>query len=112
VTAVLLNRPNKSFEGGLPLIERKLTDLHSNPLEGVPVVARNRHRHRDATTTSKTGVTALQGWSRRVRAGAENRNWGVAMWKALCGCRYEARAGGEELEPLPRGPFWRYAQEE
>jgi hypothetical protein len=33
----------QSFEGGLTgSLSGKLTDLHSNPLEGVPVVARNQ----------------------------------------------------------------------
>ena len=98
----------QSFEGGLTgSLSGKLTDLHSNPLEGVPVVARNQATGTETrTTTSKNGSYRFAGLEPGEYAlEAENPQLGRGHVEGIVvDAGYEARVqAAMELEPLPRG---------
>jgi hypothetical protein len=85
----------------------KLTDLHSNPLEGVPVVARNQATGTETrTTTSKNGSYRFAGLEPGEYAlEAENPQLGRGHVEGIVvDAGYEAQVqAAMELEPLPRG---------
>jgi len=93
----------------------KLTDLHSKPLEGVPVVVRNQATSAETRTiTTKNGFTGSAGWSRAsTQSPPRAYNWGVGNCKTLwslpatrhgCRRRWSWRC-------LPRQVrFWRHFQ--
>jgi hypothetical protein len=98
----------QSVEGGLTgSLSGKLTDLHSNPLEGVPVVARNQATGTETrTTTSKNGSYRFAGLEPGEYAlEAENPQLGRGHVEGIVvDAGYEARVqAAMELEPLPRG---------
>jgi hypothetical protein len=109
VTACLAQSARtQSVEVGLVgSLSGKLTDLHSNPLEGVPVVARNQATGTETrTTTSRNGSYRFAGLEPGEYAlEAENPQLGRGHVEGIVvDAGYEAQVqAAMELEPLPRG---------
>ena len=92
-------------DGPTGSLSGKLTDLHSRPLEGVPVVARNQTTGTEARTiTTKNGVyrfTGLAPGEYSVTAESPQLGRGQVEWIVVDG-GHEARVQtAMELEPLP-----------
>ena len=86
----------------------KLTDLHSNPLEGVEVVARNQVTGAEARTiTTKNGIYRFSGLAPgeySVTAESPQLGRGQVEWIVVAG-GHEARVQtAMEFEPLAQGP--------